>query len=92
MSINVIRLIAAEGQHVFTVRATFNGRNGAGPISVPGLKVGDLVIWLLDTLDGGLKTGDSFLESVVSVDDQIQQIATNDFTVLPWDALLMRGV
>ena len=50
--------------------APFIMRTSPGPISVPGLRVGDKVIWQDINI---LPTGE--IETTVSVDDQLQQIS-----------------
>ncbi len=53
----------------------FIGRNGAGPISVPGAHVGDTLTSVVGLIGA---TGDqsSAFETVVTVDGQIQQVST----------------
>jgi hypothetical protein len=53
-------------------------RNGAGPISVPGVKVGDVLILIyLGTYD--LATSPLFyFEKIVTVDDEVQQLNIHD--------------
>ena len=58
--------------------ATFVQAASPGPISVPGLKVGDVMIAIsaADTsgsFGNGSLIGTAFYEAVVSVDDEIQQ-------------------
>lgn len=60
-------------------KAIFYGREGAGAIVVSDLQVGDQVISLV-TLYGGSGSAASSFESVVSVNGQIQQTATDDFS------------
>lgn len=45
------------------------GRDDPGSISAPGVKVGDM-IWKTSFPGSGIET---FMETIVSVDDQIQQ-------------------
>ena len=76
------------------ISAIFGGRNGAGSISVPGLKVGDKLIWLQSSsYQGGtvqMNTADYF-EIKISVNDQIQQLITSDLSTWILNAILIRG-
>jgi hypothetical protein len=62
--------------------ATFTGLNGSGSISLPGLKVGDRVS--IDIQPGGF-------ESVVSVDDELQQTASSDFSTTTFRMFFFRA-
>lgn len=60
--------------------------NGAGPISALGVKVGDRVITSFLTTSGvGVGQGNpgTFVEYIVSVDDEIQQLDTSNLTGSP---------
>lgn len=72
------------------VKASIIDRNSPGAISAPGLKVGDRVIgtYLLASqqwVDPGAQ-----FESIVSVDDQIQQVGNISVGSTPWDIVLVR--
>ena len=71
---------------------TFTGRNGAGAISVPGLKVGDrgLFLWEHPVSSPSLY-GSTLWEPVVSVNDELQQISSTDFSSTTWDAFILRS-
>jgi len=70
------------------VKASFNGRNGTGAISVPGLKAGDAVI-----LNGINNRQNEFpFEAIISTDDQITQWYTGDLSSDSIVLVLMRGV
>lgn len=64
------------------ITATCTYGSGAGSLSVPGLKVGDLLVgaWNLSSgtygFPGTNGTGNSGLEPIITVDDQIQQLGT----------------
>jgi hypothetical protein len=72
------------------VRASFNGRNGSGSISLPGLKAGDLVFWMLLNGIAGSFAGD--FEPIISVDDEIQQLQAANFSSQSVDILVLRGL
>jgi len=58
------------------ILVSVQGINGPGAISVPGVRVGDVV--LITTYSGNIILGgSSFLEAAVTVDDQIQQGSYN---------------
>ena len=66
------------------VKAVFNGNNGAGSISVPGLQVGDVAL---------VFANGNFLgafESVISVADQIQQTSGNNLSSITLTLVLIR--
>lgn len=54
---------------------TFNGRNGAGAISVSGVRAGDHIIE--QTFENG---GSGNLSPIVLVDDEVLQIVGGDLT------------
>lgn len=57
----------------------FAGGNGAGPISLPGAQAGDTVTALIGLIG---VTGDqsAVFETVITIDDEIQQVSTADLT------------
>jgi hypothetical protein len=57
----------------------------AGPVSVPGLKVGDVVLLTLPSAS-------TVFESVISTDDEIRQLFDVDFSQTPMTLYLLRGV
>lgn len=67
-----------------------DGNNGPGPVSFPGAKVGDVVVDILGWVTGGgtmLNDNMSEFESIISVNDQIQQtsmanLSTNTYRFL----------
>lgn len=70
------------------LKAEFNGRNGTGTISVPGLKAGDAVI-----LNGINNRQNEFpFEAIISTDDQITQWYNGDLSSDDVVLVLMRGV
>lgn len=72
-----------------TIQFSFNGRNGAGAVSVSGLKVGDKILRL--TQSGTDYTADpTMMEWVISVDDQIQQISGGNLSTYAFDAVAVR--
>ena len=52
---------------------TFQGRNGAGSISVPGLAIGDVVRVVQGTLVADVGDQGSHFETTITVVDEIQQ-------------------
>lgn len=77
------------------VKATFTGGTGTGPVSVPGLQVGDRVIG--HYYPGGPSGAEAFIgpgsiwECSVSVADQLQQLSSTDFSMFTIEARLLRG-
>lgn len=69
---------------------TFTGLNGAGSVAVPGLKVGDYIGPAYITYIAGPSSGatgvidpaSNQFESVVTVDDQIQQKNSGDLSIV----------
>lgn len=75
------------------VSSTFLGRSGTGSISVPGLVVGDRLIWLHSTGYTGADinlNGFNYMEVIISVDDQIQQTDNGNYTTWTFDAIFVR--
>ncbi|WP_175692953.1 hypothetical protein [Burkholderia ambifaria] len=68
------------------VKATFNGGTGAGPVTVAGLNVGDVMV---RCVPDGFTDG---FEPVISVAGQIQQNASLDWSSVQFTAYLLRGV
>ncbi len=73
-------------------RATWNGVNGAGPISIPGLQVGDRVLQLLDSAPSIDVDIPYFVEIVVSVADELHQNHTGNLTPNTYDGVFVRGL
>jgi hypothetical protein len=70
------------------------GSNGVGPVSAPGVKVGDKVIWILITSSGGAtshQNPNDFMEAVVSVADEIQQRDSSNLSTYTVDVILVRN-
>lgn len=78
------------GTPVF-LRAVFTGGAAAGPISVPGVKAGDI---MLQFANGAGYIGDSIFESgtTITVDDQIQQIQNVNYSGITLTLYLLRWV
>jgi hypothetical protein len=82
--------------HVGLITVSFVARNGStGSISVPGLQVGDRVIYLAETTSDPANyfLPESNWEGVITVADQIQQTAAGNWpnsNVIK--ALLVRGM
>lgn len=71
-----------------TIKITFTGRNGAGSISVPGLKAGDRTVNVTDSVNNGY--GGQF-EWAVSSDDSYFQASNNDLSSTSFTAILIRS-
>lgn len=72
---------------ITTIKATFSGGTAAGAISVPGVKVGDVIVQIADAGDTARP---GYFENMVSVDDEIQQFNSNDFSSITFTAVLVR--
>lgn len=74
------------------IKVTFNGGNGQGPdgpgpVSVPGLKVGDVVL----VIHHGPGTNDtSFFYPYVGTDDTLISTQVTDFTAVTFTAIVAR--
>lgn len=77
------------------ITATFTGRSTSGTISVPGLKVGDKLIWLYSpeyvAVAGQNLACAAIMEPTVSVDDELQQVYNNDYSTYTFTAILVRA-
>lgn len=74
------------------ISATFTGLHEAGSISVPGVKAGDRVFWLLGHLPGPvLSLGASSFELIISVDDEIQQTSPSELDANTYELIVYRG-
>jgi hypothetical protein len=67
--------------------ATFNGRNGAGAVSVPGVKAGDVIML---TTAGGHAILAQFA-SIITADDEVEQLSGGDATSDTFVVFLMRS-
>lgn len=68
------------------VKATCQGINGAGALSIAGLQHGDVLFKVLpDGFDSGF-------ESVVSSDNELQQTTPLDWSPVNFTFYLLRGV
>lgn len=67
------------------IHETFTGIDGPGGISVPSLKIGDLVVWQASIFNGAATLTGVF-ELMITVDGEIQQSTgnqtSNTFTIL----------
>ncbi|MDF3091470.1 MULTISPECIES: hypothetical protein [Burkholderia] len=68
------------------VKAVFNGVSGPGPVSIPGLNAGDV---LLRCVPSGFTNG---FEPVVSADGQLQQIDIIDWSSIQIVGYFLRDV
>ena len=68
------------------------GSNGLGPISVPGAKVGDRVLtcFLTRSSSVGQEAPGTFIEYVVTVDDEVQQLDPSNLSSAVVDLFLVR--
>jgi hypothetical protein len=75
---------------------TFHGAtSGGGAISVPSLKVGDMVLFVgvttqTDFAETNSHAGQGPFEAFISVDDEIQQISGFDLSANSYAAVLYR--
>lgn len=69
------------------IKATAAGLNGAGGIAIPGLKSGDVIFRILP--GPGFESG---IEQIVSIDDQLQQSSSFDWSSMNFTFYLLRGV
>jgi len=71
---------------------SFTGNDGPGAISVPGLKVGDRVVWeMIGIVPPSYTPPGSSFEAVISVDDEIQQLSGH-LSAYTCEVLFVRGV
>lgn len=71
------------------IRVQLLGRDGDGPISVPGLKVGDAVVVIAKD-NRTVNPFQTTFELFVTVDDEIQQVHEGDISLHAFDLLLLR--
>lgn len=67
------------------VKVTVTGIISPGPISAPGLKVGDRLLISYSPSFAGT-------EAIVTVDDEIQQLAPFDWSSFTFDLIFLRGI
>lgn len=70
------------------VKASAPGGTGIGPISIPGLQVGDVVI---RSIPDGFADA-TVVEEVVTVADELQQTSFADLSSVVFTWYLLRGV
>jgi hypothetical protein len=70
------------------VKASATGSVGVGPVSIPGLQVGDVV---MRSIPDGF-TDATIFEEVVTVADQLQQASFADLSSQVFTWYLLRGV
>jgi hypothetical protein len=70
------------------IKATATGATVAGPISIPGLQVGDV---LVQVMPYGFPPGQGF-EDVVSIAGELQQLQNLDWSTVDFTFYLLRGV
>jgi hypothetical protein len=72
---------------------TFTGLSAPGNISIPGLKVGDLVLWAVSN-DGSIWVSPvqagTFLLPFVSTPDELRQVTAQDLSSITITALVER--
>lgn len=77
--------------HVF--HANFNGidlsSSGGlpGPVSIPGLKVGDIVLAVVQ----GNSRDEGLFAAMVTTDDELEQTDFHDYTATTFKAVFFRG-
>jgi hypothetical protein len=80
-------LVQLEAEAIKYRKYTFNGRNGAGSIYLPGARQGDDVLWLVGAYGVDGDESESF-EAVISESNQIQQSAAGDLSDNQYVAVL----
>jgi hypothetical protein len=71
------------------VKAEFLGRNGSGPVSVPGVKAGDVVVMYSN--DNHERTEIAF-ECTITTDDEVHQFYSGNWSGDTFVMVLLRGV
>lgn len=69
------------------ITLTFQGRNGAGTISVPGVKVGDVMV--MAAVSGTTPLTNEFWP-LISTDDEVHQASAGDETGNTYTAVFVR--
>ncbi len=90
--VSSVTAVASATTEIVIFRATWTGVNGAGPISIPGLEVGDRILQLLDSAPGLDTSILMYVEIVVSVADELHQNHTGNLTPLTFDGVFVRGL
>lgn len=92
MTATVTPILTAASVGPSFVKASFTGIASPGSISVPGLVVGDVLIWVgADSPVDNVILSTQRFEPVVSVDDELQTINGNS-TGVPFTIICLRGV
>lgn len=65
----------------------FTGKNGTGACTLTGAKVGDIVVGVLNLAGDGASAS---FQSVITVADQIQQVAAGDLSTAKFGVLLIQ--
>jgi len=68
----------------------FAGRNGAGACTATGLKVGDVVLGVTGVVAADVGSQGSKFETVITVENQIQQSSATDLSAKVFIALVLR--
>ena len=71
------------------IKVTFTGRNAAGSISVPGVKVGDYILMVDQTALAGGNFNGPFL-TYIDTDDTVEQLSNSDLSAIDFTAFLIR--
>jgi hypothetical protein len=82
----------ANTSSVFTptfIRAEFTGVNGTGPISVPGLEAGDIILAVAQGGPGMLAYFENS-SATITVSNEIQQTLPGDLSTVVLTCYLMR--
>lgn len=74
---------------VSIIKAEFTGINGAGNVSVPGVKEGDILLTLVDLTDYNYEVSNRTFRSVAPADDVIFQ-GGGDYSASDLVAILLR--
>lgn len=75
------------------VKATFDGINGAGNITVPGIKAGDAALYIMhgSAIDEGPFAAGAVISTFAPADDTVQQTYTGDLTTFTLTVVFVRA-
>lgn len=84
---NTLDALDGNGATLALKFLSYTGRNGAGAITLTGAAVGDKVIGINNTTDGG--SAAASFEATVTVADQVQQSSASDLSTKKYTILLV---
>jgi hypothetical protein len=80
-----VSTLVSGGCNPVFLKLTFSGRNGPGAVSVPGVKAGDLILWMSGNLMGSFDG-----PAIIQTDDTINQLTGTDLSAYSIVAMLAR--